>query len=94
METVTTTERVMENPKSINEEEKKILKEIQSQTQSLVLELGEIEMIKIQLEKRYKQAKDFLSDVEKKEKEFTESIFKKYGKINLNPKSGDFTKLD
>ena len=77
METVTTTERVMENPKSINEEEKKILKEIQSQTQSLVLELGEIEMIKIQLEKRYKQAKDFLSDVEKKEKEFTESIFKK-----------------
>ena len=94
METVTTTERVMENPKSINEEEKKILKEIQSQTQSLVLELGEIEMIKIQLEKRYKQAKDFLSDVEKKEKEFTESIFKKYRKINLNPKSGDFTKLD
>ena len=73
METVTTTERVMETPKSINEEEKKILKEIQSQTQSLVLELGEIE---------------------KKEKEFTESIFKKYGKINLNPKSGDFTKLD
>jgi len=51
-------------------------------------------MIKIQIEKRYKQAKDFLSDVEKKEKEFTESIFKKYGKINLNPKSGDFTKLD
>ena len=27
----------------------------------LEIELGEIEMIKIQLEKRYKQAKDFLS---------------------------------
>ena len=42
-------------------EELQNIKDIQSKTQSLILELGEIEMIKIQLENRYELAKSFLN---------------------------------
>ena len=42
--------------KKITEEELKELKEIQSQTKGIVLELGEIEVIKLQLKKREEQA--------------------------------------
>jgi len=94
METVTTKEKVMENKKSLTQEEKSKLEEIQNQTKQLILELGEIEMIKIQIDNRYNQAKDFLEDISNKEHELTNSLFKKYGKVNINPETGDFTKLD
>ena len=94
METVTTTEKVMETSKSLNQEEKLQLEEIQSKTQQLILELGEIEMIKLQIDKRYNQAKGFLEDISNQEHEFTNTLFKKYGKVHINPETGNFTKLD
>jgi hypothetical protein len=42
--------------KFLTEEEKTTLKEIQNKSQSLVVELGEISMIKIQVENRYEIA--------------------------------------
>ena len=71
---------------------KKQLKDVQTKTQTLVIELGEIEMIKIQLERRKNKAKSYLEKVEEEEKKFTEALFKKYGKINLNPETGEITK--
>ena len=94
METVTTTEKVMGNKKSLTPEEKSKLEEIQNKTQQLILELGEIEMVKLQIDKRYIQAKDFLEDISNQEKEFTKNLFTKYGKVNLNPETGEITKLD
>lgn len=88
METVTT------EKKFLTEEEQKELKDIQNQTQSIVLELGEIEMIKIQIEARYKNAKSFLAEVSNLEKNFTKSIFEKYGKVNIDPKTGELSELD
>ena len=49
--------------KFITEEEKNTLKEIQLKTQSLVIELGEIELVKLQLNKRYDSAKIFLDNL-------------------------------
>jgi len=92
METVTTKEKIVNNSNSITKEEKKQLIDVQTKTQTLVIELGEIEMIKIQLEKRYNSAKEYLEKVEEEEKTFTEALFKKYGKINLNPETGEITK--
>ena len=92
METVTTKEKIVNNSNSISEEEQKQLKDVQTKTQTLVIELGEIEMIKIQLEKRYNSAKEYLEKVEEEEKKFTEALFKKYGKINLNTETGEITK--
>ena len=88
METVTTEKQFL------TEEELNNLKEIQNQTQAIVLELGEIEMIKIQIEARYQNAKDFLAEVSNLEKDFTKSIFDKYGKVNIDPRTGEITKLD
>tara|TARA_R110000796_G_scaffold251577_2_gene383385 strand:+ start:70 stop:354 length:285 start_codon:yes stop_codon:yes gene_type:complete len=94
MPIVTNDQNTSDQKKFLTEEELKTLNELQSKTQSLILELGEIEMIKLQTEKRHKGARLFLEELENLEKELTESIFEKYGKSNINPETGEITKLD
>jgi hypothetical protein len=77
----------------LTQEELQTLKNIQEQTQSLVLELGEIEMIKIQIEVRHQNAKNFLEDLTSLEQAFTKSISEKYGKVSINPENGEITKV-
>lgn len=83
-----------EEKKFLTEEELNKLKEIQNQTQSLILELGEIEMVKLQTKKRHKVAKSFLNELSEREQQLTKSVFDKYGKCNINPETGEITKLD
>jgi hypothetical protein len=78
----------------LTEEELQTIKSIQDGTQSLVLELGEIEMIKIQIENRYNNAKEFLQNLTNQEIEFTKSISDKYGKSSINPETGEITQID
>jgi hypothetical protein len=78
--------------KFLTEEEKTTLKEIQNKTESIVVELGEISLIKIQVENRYETAKSYLTEVSNQEKEFTKSLFDKYGKFNLDPETGEIIK--
>ena len=85
---------IVSEKKFLTEEEKSTLKDIQQKTQSLVLELGEIEMVKLQLEDRHENAKTFLKDLSIKESEFSTSLIDKYGKFTLNPETGEITKLD
>ena len=61
---------------------------------SQTLELGEIELIKLQLEVRYEEAKKILAELTKKEQEMNKAITDKYGKISLDYKTGEYTKLD
>ena len=82
METVT-------EQKVLAQEELQTLKTIQEETQSLIFELGEINLIKIQLEEREKKAKNFLSELTQKEQNFTQSVFEKYGKATINPQTGE-----
>jgi hypothetical protein len=85
-------ETVTEN-KVLNQEELQTLKTIQEETQSLILELGEIELIKIQLEGRKEKAKEYLSELSQKEQDFTQSIFEKYGKVSINPSTGEINSI-
>lgn len=85
-------ETVTEN-KVLSQEELQILKTIQEETQALLVELGEIELIKIQLESRRKRAEEFLFTLEEKEKTFTNSVLEKYGRVNLNPQTGEITPI-
>ena len=80
---------IVSEKKFLTEEEKTTLKEIQANTQVLVTELGEIELIKIQLEERHANAKKFLTELGQKEKEFTQSVFEKYGRSSINPETGE-----
>jgi hypothetical protein len=83
-------ETVTEN-KVLTQEELQTLQTIQNETQSLINELGEIELIKLQLEERRERAKNFLGELSQKESDFNQSLFDKYGKINLNPQTGEIT---
>jgi hypothetical protein len=85
---------IVSEKKFLTEEEKTTLKEIQKNTQSLISELGEIELIKLQLENRHETAKKFLNEVAEKEQDFTKSIFEKYGKSNIDPETGEITLVD
>ena len=78
--------------KFLTEEEKTALKDIQTKTESLVVELGEISLIKIQIENRYETAKSYLTEISNQEKEFTKTLFDKYGKFNLDPETGEIIK--
>jgi hypothetical protein len=77
----------------LTEEELQTFKTLQNNTQALILELGEIEMIKIQIENRYNSAKEFLQNLTNQEIEFTQSMSDKYGKTSINPETGEITKV-
>ena len=83
---------IVSEKKFLIEEELQTLQKIQSQTKALIAELGEIELIKLQLENRHEIAKKFLNDLSISEQEFTQLVFEKYGKVNLNPDNGEITK--
>ena len=75
--------------KFLTEEEKTTLKDLQTKTEFIVVELGEISLIKIQIENRYETAKSYLTEISNQEKEFTKTLFDKYGKFNLDPQTGE-----
>ena len=87
-------EQVTTEKKFLTEEEFKTLQQIQEETQNVILELGQIELIKIQIEQRHTIARDFLEDLSNREKEFTKSVFEKYGKSNIDPSTGEIINLD
>ena len=75
----------------LTQEELQTLQTIQTDTQALINELGEIELIKFQLEERRERAKTFLTEVSQREQDFTQLVFEKYGRVNLNPQTGEIT---
>jgi hypothetical protein len=87
-------EQVTTEKKFLTEEEFKTLQEIQEGTQSVILELGQIELVKIQIDQRHAAAREFLEELANKEKDFTQLIFEKYGKSNVDPTSGEIVNLD
>jgi len=78
----------------ITQEELNELQDHLNKSQTLTLELGEIELVKLQLETRYETAKKTLVELTKKEQEMNKTITDKYGKISLDYKTGEYTKLD
>lgn len=80
---------IVSEKKFLIEKELQTLQQIQSQTRSLIAELGEIELVKLQLENRYNIAKQFLNDLSTTEQEFTKLIFEKYGNVNIDPNTGE-----
>ena len=49
-------------------------------------------MIKIQVENRYETAKSYLTEISNQEKEFTKTLFDKYGRFSLDPETGEIIK--
>jgi hypothetical protein len=78
----------------LTKEELETLHLLQQDFQNLQFELGEIEIIKIQIEERYENVKKTLKETQTKELSFTKSIKEKYGDISLNVETGEFSKID
>jgi hypothetical protein len=80
--------------KVLTKEELETLHLLQQDFQNIQYELGEIEIIKIQIEERYESVKKTLKETQIKEQSFTKSIKEKYGDISLNVETGEFSKID
>jgi hypothetical protein len=85
---------IVTEKKFLTQEELQTLKSIQQSTQAIIMELGEIELIKLQIENRSKTTKEFLNELSLKEKEFHQSILTKYGKSNIDPETGEIVQID
>ena len=85
-------ETVTEN-KVLSQEELQTLKAIQDETRTLIFELGEIELINIQLKNRKTNAESYLLELDQKEKDFSQKIFETYGKVSINPETGEITSV-
>ena len=75
----------------LDEKELTQLKEIQQKFQNLQFELGEIEILKLQIQDRHNQSIETLKTLQTQEKDFITSLREKYGNISLNPETGEFT---
>lgn len=84
---------IVTKSKFLTEEELQTIKNLQQKTQNLILELGEIELFKIQLNQRYDSAKEYLQEISNSEKEFSEKLQEIYGKINFNVETGEISPL-
>ena len=85
-------ETVTEN-QVLTQEELQVLNSIQEETQALIYELGEIELIKLQLDERKNQSKNILDELRIKEQTFNQDIITKYGKVNINTNTGEIIPL-
>ena len=74
----------------LTDEELKTIKEIQEQNQALALELGNLELTKIQVENRYDELVDFYNKLKEKEQELGKELSDKYGNGTINLEAGEF----
>ena len=79
----------MENQKLTQEELQKI-GELQQKNNAVVSELGNIELIKMNVEARRAAAEEFLTELRKEEEELGKELSDKYGSGSINLETGEF----
>jgi len=80
--------------KKLTEEQLLKITSIQQNYQALSLELGSIELLKINTEKRRQLAEDYLNNLQQQEREIAEELEKEFGKGSINLELGEFTPLE
>ena len=76
--------------KKLSQEELAQIQKIQSKSQEIISELGQIELIKIQLKARRQNAEEFLKELEQEEKSIAETLEAAYGKGSIDLEKGEF----
>jgi len=79
----------MENQK-LTQEELQQIATLQEKNRAIVTEFGEIELIKLTLERRVENAKRFLADLREEETTFGKELSDKYGDGTVDLQSGEF----
>ena len=79
----------MENKKLTTEEIQRIT-ELQQKNNALATELGQIELIKLNLQLRREAAEKFLEELRSEEQELGKELTDKYGSGSINLETGEF----
>jgi len=70
------------------------LKSIQQKNQAVVQELGQIEILKLQLKKRQQTAQQYLEDLLQEQQTIAQELEDTFGKGSVNIETGEFTPLN
>lgn len=76
--------------KKLTDQELQQISDIQKKRESLLLELGQIELIKLDIESRRKNAEQYLTQLQEEEKTLADWIEKQYGTGRINLETGEF----
>lgn len=75
----------------LQQQELQQISEIQQKNQAIILEFGQIELMKLEIESRVEQAKTYLNELKEEEKTLAEFLEKTYGKGSIDLEKGEFT---
>lgn len=76
--------------KKLTDQELQQISDIQKKRESLLLELGQIELIKLDIDSRRKNAEQYLTQLQEEEKTLADWIEKQYGTGRINLETGEF----
>jgi len=79
----------MEN-KKLTKEEMSQIETIKQKSQAISSELGQIELLKLQLKARRQNAEDYLKELQQEEKDLAEALELAYGKGTIDLEKGEF----
>lgn len=77
--------------KKLSQQELQQIQDVQNKTQSVIVELGQIELLKIQLKTRREDAEVFLKQLEQEEKQLAKELEATYGKGSIDLQTGEIT---
>ena len=79
----------MENQK-LSQEELQQIADLQNRNRAIVQELGEIELVKLNVERRRDNAEAFLAELRQAEADFGKALSEKYGDGTVDLATGEF----
>ena len=79
----------MENQK-LTQEELQQIADLQTRNRAIVQELGEIELVRLNVERRRANADAFLAELRQAEADFGKSLSEKYGDGTVDLSTGEF----
>jgi hypothetical protein len=77
--------------KKLTQEEMSQIETIKQESQALIQELGQIELLRLDLKSRKDNALTFLEELKNKERELAQALETAYGKGTINLDKGEFT---
>lgn len=80
----------MSEIQKLTQEELEKIQLIQEKNRAIVMELGEISLITLNLQKRQENAEKFLADLREEENTFGKELSDKYGDGSVDLKTGEF----
>ena len=77
--------------KKLTQEEMSQIETVKQESQALIQELGQIELLRLDLKSRKDNALAFLDELKQKERELAQALEAAYGKGVINLDKGEFT---